>query len=173
MATLIDYYVINLPFAILPGLSAIMFYALGDFLRFNKNSLSKWLPMLLFFGFICSIVAVSFSHIWMVQCSYGMYPVDIAAGCFGTFVTYIISQFIASKCKNVSKFLIWCGQNSLTILCLHLLELRLPVWRCLHVPSIWWVLLLAKITFGIIGTIILYDIPFFRERFHIVRFSKS
>ena len=41
VATLIDYYVINLPFAILPGLSAIMFYALGDFLRSNKDSLSE------------------------------------------------------------------------------------------------------------------------------------
>ena len=172
VATLIDYYIINLPFAILPGISAIMFYSIGDFLKSTKEMkrTTLWRPLLFVVGFSCSVISISYSHMWMVQCSYGMYPIDIVAGCFGTYIVYKVSQFANSHIPSISKMLVWCGQNSLTILCLHLIELK--IWVHLHIPQIWWVIVICKFAFVIIGTILLYYIPHFRKVFSIVGINK-
>lgn len=65
VATLMDRYIINLPFAVLPGLSAMMFYLIGDWLRNHKVS-----NLVVVICIVCWLISINYSRIWMVQCHY-------------------------------------------------------------------------------------------------------
>lgn len=58
IATLADRYLISLPFTILPGLSAMMFYLIGDWLRNHK--LSKVIIMVCL---TCWVISIIYSHV--------------------------------------------------------------------------------------------------------------
>lgn len=117
-ATIIDRSLINLPAAILPGLSALVFYTLGNYLR--TNNINKWQITLCA---CCWVLHLLFSEIDMCICLYRLYPIDILGGLFGIILIYYISKQV-SKLK-IHIFFIWTGKVSLIILCIHTLEFNI------------------------------------------------
>lgn len=113
-ATIIDRYVANLPFALLPGISALVFFAAGNYAKQNNISW-KWLLL----GIPVWIYCITFSGMSIVRCYYNCYPLDVISGITGTYIIYCISKK-TSLCDSIfSNSLIWLGRNSLAILCYH------------------------------------------------------
>ena len=160
LATLTDRYFINLPFAILPGLSAMMFYLIGDWLRNHRLS-----NFVIAICLICWIISVLYSHISMVSCHYELYPIDILGACGGTAFIYWISKFV-SKTKLNTAF-IWLGVNSLVILCFHLIELNCRLCKHLHIPYLFYYQFPVKLVFCILMTWLCYKFKITRRVFGI------
>lgn len=158
IATAIDRYLINLPFAILPGLSAMIFYLIGDYLK--QYHISK---SVLIICMICWIVSIMYSHIWMVQCHYGMYPIDILGACGGTVFIYWISKLIEKT--KIKGLFIWLGVNSLVILCFHLIELNCSLCGHLHIPRVFCYQFPVKLLFCVLMTWLCYKFKFTRYIF--------
>lgn len=171
IATLLDCYLINLPFSILPGLSAIIFFMIGNSIPIYKCCLQNNKGLLLLIGAFCFVIAINHSHLWMVVCSYGMYPIDIVAGCFGTYIVYIISVLVNKT--RFSKFFEWLGKNSMTILCLHFLELHTGIWNVLHLNYHWTYMILIKFVVIITVAIILSRVPVVRSIYSITPTDKN
>lgn len=128
-ATLIDYYIVNLPFGILPGCSAMIFIALGQHLPRIIDSKSKVTLLT-----ICWLISIFTSRILMVSCDYGCYPVDVLGAVGGTCFFLKISELIDKYAhRYCSEYLSWLGRNSLPILCLHLIEMNIPGWSILFI----------------------------------------
>ena len=115
IAILIDRYVISLPFCILPGLSAITFYMIGNYI--NKHSINK---LLIILCCLCWFIQLHYFGIDMCVCMYKCYPIDILAGCFSTTLIYIIAKCISHHI--IGRVISSLGKMSLTILCFHTLE---------------------------------------------------
>lgn len=156
VATLMDRYIINLPFAVLPGLSAMMFYLIGDWLRNHKVS-----NLVVAICIVCWLISINYSRIWMVQCHYELYPIDILGACGGTAFIYWVSN-ICAKSKMNSVF-VWLGKNSLVILCFHVIELKL----CGHlrIPDVFFFQFPAKLLFCVLMTWLCYKFKFTRSVF--------
>ena len=165
LATLIDRYIINLPFGILPGLSAMLFFYIGDIIK--KRVINHYLNLnfLIILCLVCWILSICYSHIWMVACYYGIYPIDILGACGGTAFVYWLAKIITTT--RFSSLFSWFGVNSLIILCFHLLELNWGVCSRLHIPDIWYCQLPVKVLFCMTMTYITYKIKFTRWVFKI------
>ena len=121
-SVIIDRYVINLPLSILPGLSAMIFYLIGKFLRTHRLSKEQIIVCA-----ICWIIHLLFSRIDMCICMYKLYPIDICGAIFGTIIVYYISK-ILSKSNTLSHVFSKLGNSSLILLCAHTLE-----WSILNI----------------------------------------
>lgn len=154
---------INLPLAILPGLSGMVFYMAGHQASLYKINIWMIIGMLL-----CWMLAVLFSEMGMVDCNYKMYPLDVVGACGGTYFFYWISKQITRLPKTVYKGLAWVGKNSLVILCIHSIELVYHVSNNIHVPSLWYCELPFKIAFALFGAWLCSQFKITREIFQIV-----
>lgn len=164
IAILIDRYLINLPFAILPGISATLFYAIGCKIRETGGfkTINLWIVILSLVTWVISFVYFKMS---MVRCFYENYPVNVFGACGGTYAIWAISLFISKTEGRATKFIVWIGRNSMTFLCIHLFDLDVYTSSLLHVPStlcIPYVILLC-----ILGTYIMSKIPLTRKIFNI------
>lgn len=121
IATLTDRYLVNLPLTILPGLSAIVFFAAGNIAK-QKRLSSYWFLL----GIPIWIYCIVFSGMSIVRCYYKYYPLDIIGGITGTYTIYLISKISYSYLSSFSKCLAWLGKNSLAILCYHLIVMTIP-----------------------------------------------
>ena len=166
IAILIDNYIINLPFAFLPGMAAIIFYALGYIIRQRGGFIA--LPIIFAVLIIGGwILAVTFSDMSLVRCYFQNYPLNILGACGGTYFIWLLSRWMSKFQTLIVSFIVWVGRNSLTFLCIHLLDLDIYVRSSiLHIPSSMWipyVLLLC-----IVGTYLLSKIPITKNVFNIV-----
>ena len=116
ISVVIDRYLINFPFSILPGLSAMVFYLIGKYLRSHRLS-----QMQIIICAVCWIIHLFFSRIDMCICMYGIYPIDICGAIFGTIIIYHISK-ILSKSNTLAYAFSKLGNSSLILLCAHTLE---------------------------------------------------
>ena len=117
VATVIGRYLIYLPFSILSGLSAIIFYAIGDRLKdFQKIKIQYWI-----IGIFCWIVSIKYSHIYLVQPSLDLYFVDVIGATTVSILVYLLSKQI-SKLQSLSSSLVWLGRNTIYILCFHQID---------------------------------------------------
>lgn len=119
-ATLIGRYVIFFPFSILSGLSAIVFYAVGDFYKTRKPKIT-WKYWIL--GLICWYLSFKYSHLYLVQPKIDLYFIDVVGATTATFLIYIISRKISGYFTKIY-VLQWIGRNSMYILCFHLIDLN-------------------------------------------------
>ena len=172
IAVLIDNYVINIPLSILPGLSAVIFYAIGDMFNEYKEGIIKHNIILLSTGMVCWIFALMYSSTSMVNCQYGFYPLDIVAGCMGTYVLYYFSSLIARKKNIITSFFMWSGINSMTILCAHFLEQSTFVWQHLHIPEKWYIILPIKFVYVIMFIAVAYKISLVRKVLMVSKFER-
>lgn len=116
-ATVIGRYFIYLPFSALSGLSAIIFYAIGDYLKAIKRiSYPFWI-----IGIICWVISYKLSFVEISQPKLDLYFIDVIGALTATVIIYYISiqiSFIPSLMQCFS----WLGKNSLYILCIHLID---------------------------------------------------
>jgi fucose 4-O-acetylase-like acetyltransferase len=163
MGTFIDRYVVNLPFAILPGISALVFFAAGNYAKQNNISW-KWLLL----GIPVWIYCITFSGMSIVRCYYNCYPLDVIGGITGTYAVYLLSKTILSFSALISCAFTWLGKNSLAILCFHLLVMTIPfidiICRFSSFDN-YWIKTLQFFILPIIFTFLSRQIPFTRKIF--------
>lgn len=116
IAVIIDRYIINLPFSILPGLSAMIFYLIGE--HIHHNGINKITVVICA---CCWIIHIFFSQINMCICMYKLYPIDICGAIFGTIVIFHLSKAM-QKIHILSNTFAYFGRMSLVILCAHTYE---------------------------------------------------
>ncbi len=153
-ATMIDNFIINLPLGILTGLSAIVFYMLGNALNENLAWVHKKHTIFSVVGIVCWLIALRFSSIGMAACHYENYILDIAGACGATWCVYALSRELEKKTNYLNSMLSWFGANSMTILCAHFLEESSFMWEHLHIPTVWYVILPLRLCFVILFTLI-------------------
>lgn len=111
-----------LPFGILPGITALIFYAIGWFVR--KYTIPWYIFVI---STICWPLSICFGGIELYGCQFS-FPLDLIGACGATYVIY---KFCDALCtfnnkfnllQNSPYFLKWCGLNSLSILCMHTFE---------------------------------------------------
>ena len=159
-ASYIDKYVINMPFDILPGLSAIIFYYIGFFL---KDYVVRWYTII--FLVLMWGVAVNYSHLYMVRCDFGCYPIDILGACGGTVIIYFVSKYIHCISK-LSYMLSWLGVNSLAILCFHSYKINHSIWQIMGVSNPY-IVIFIKMLFPILLTLLCCHIKVIRNLLNI------
>ena len=153
-ATMIDNFIINLPLGILTGLSAIVFYMLGNALNENLAWVHKKHTIFSVVGIVCWLIALRFSSIGMAACHYENYILDIAGACGATWCVYALSRELEKKTNYLNSMLSWFGANSMTILCAHFLEESSFIWEHLHIPTEWYIILPLRLFFIIMFTLV-------------------
>lgn len=151
ISTCIDYYLINLPFGLLPGLSAMTFYLIGNYIR---NHIITTIQLCI--CGICWVIHLLFFNLSMCTCEYGFYPIDVFGAVFGTIVVWQFSK-ILSKYK-FSFYITRLGQASLVVLCCHTLEKNLLDLNSVMQGSHWIAIFIIESIICILLTIIWYKI---------------
>lgn len=118
VSTLIGYYLLFLPFSILSGLSAMIFYSIGDALKSVKRiPLPYW-----FLGFVCWALAFKYSHLYIATPQLDLFFVDVIGATTLSLCVFLISQkmckftFLAVPFTSI-------GRLTLYILCFHTLDI--------------------------------------------------
>ena len=107
-AILLDKYLINLPLAILPGIGAVMFYALGFFLK-QIGGFAKINPFIGIFLILMWIVSFLTSDMSMVRCYYQDFIINILGAIGGTYALFLISDVLSTSKYPLRKVVIWGG----------------------------------------------------------------
>lgn len=163
-AILLDRYVVNLPLAILPGLSALAFYVIGFLLRV-RGGFSTFHPAAALALIVVWILSFMSSTMSMVRCYYECYPLNMVGAIGGTYAVWKLSDMLSKFNNRIVLFLSWIGRNSLAILCIHLFDLDFSTRAMLHIPQalhIPYVLLLC-----LFGTYLMSKIPYTRKVYNL------
>ena len=134
-ATAIDKYLINLPFALLPGLSSMIFYLIGYYVHMahiNRHSL-KFISII---GALCWFLHLMYSQLDMCNCTYGFYPLDVVAASFATGMIYYGSKHLPST--YIGRMLSYLGKFSLYIYCVHALENAIKPYEWTSLEAVWY-----------------------------------
>lgn len=170
-ACLVDKYIINLPFAILPGLGAVVFYAAGFFLR---KLYGKYRVTLMGGGILLIMWALSTfvpdRPLGLVTCDYPVWPLSVIGGIAATIVIYTMCKKIAHVQIFPIQFITWCGEVSILFLCFHLIDLDMPIRRHMGINGAI-TAIVFDLTFCIFGTVLLSQFSVTRKIFHINKVS--
>ena len=134
-AAAIDRYLINLPFALLPGLSAMIFYLIGYYAKLthiNRHSLM----FIGIIGTLCWLLHLRYSKLDMCNCTYGLYPLDVVAASFATGMVYYGSKHLPNT--YIGKMLSYIGKFSLYIYCVHALENVIKPYEWISLEALWY-----------------------------------
>lgn len=149
VSALLGRYLIFIPFSFLSGLSAIIFFAIGDKLK----SWSKIPPFMCILGGICWIVSLSFSTISIARPRIDLYFIDVIGATTASLLVYYLSTLL-QRLKTISTSLAWIGKNSLIILCFHLIDLDCDLSERLTIVGAQGYKNLLCIFLPIVGTIL-------------------
>lgn len=140
VAILLNRFIICLPFAILTGLSALIFYYVGYFFRqkdvFSKVGNSK---IYLLISLLLWIAAIEFSEINIGSMHYNNPVLAVA----GAVAAVLVLYYLFSKCNL--QILVYFGIVSLTVLCIHKLLTGLYIRDFLFIKHGW-----QKVLFDIV-----------------------
>ncbi len=164
-AVALDSFVINLPLAILPGASATVFYAAGHWLR-RHGGFAGLRPAVAAVCLVAWVVALRVTDMSMVRCHYGCYPLNIVGACGGVYAVYLLSRLLVRRVAAASRALAWVGRCSLAVMCLHLVDLRCPVYGVVSMPA--GVRLLCGVAFCLLGAWALSRFAVTRRAFGII-----
>lgn len=148
IATLIGRYIIFIPFSVLCGLSAIIFYAIGDYYKEVKPKIT-WLHWLI--GIVCWGASFKYSHIYLVHPRTDLYFIDVIGATTATLLTYKLSDKIA-QISYISDWLSWLGRNSMYILCFHLIDINTKISTQIAHNSSLTILIVSMLTLPIAST---------------------
>ena len=110
-AILLDKYLINLPLAILPGIGAVMFYALGFFLK-QIGGFAKINPYIGTFLILIWIVSFLTSDMSMARCYYQNFIINVIGAIGGTYFLFLISDVLSVCRYPFHKLVIWGGKTA-------------------------------------------------------------
>ena len=102
----------------------------------------------------------------MVQSYYDNFPINVAGAIGGTYAVWLISTAIQKYKSKLTSFIIWCGRNSMTFLCIHLIDMDIPIRRHLGIHEPIWAILFSFVL-CIVATYVMYHISFFRKVYNI------
>lgn len=148
----------ELPFAIMAGLSALVFYGIGFIYHQYYQKIPRITYILLFF---CWVAFYRFCNVDMVTCYYSNYPLAIVCALGGIVGIYALSTFIIRiKAEGVFE---WFGLNSMVILTAHTIERYFPFPYPILTQyiSIWWIFLI-KVIICTVFTLLCYKFAFTR-----------
>lgn len=148
----------ELPFAIMAGLSALVFYGIGFMYHQYYQKIPKITYILIL---ICWIAFYRFCSINMVSCYYSNYPLAIVCALGGIVGIYALSLLII-RAKGEG-FIKWFGINSLVILTAHTIDRYMPFTYPMlsQFISIWWIFLI-KVIICTFFTLLCYKFAFTR-----------
>lgn len=119
-----------LPLSIQPAFCGILFVILGFYCNQIKLDFQMYKPIafVLFVAWFCSSIYIETNMAKGVY-SHGLFNYLVAID--GVYIFILLSKKIDSVLKNtkIRGILIFIGQNSLVIMCLHLLELNIIPWN--------------------------------------------
>lgn len=126
--------VIGLKYAYLPwsldvSLVALPFMWFGNYLHEYKIIEKIQLLTYILCFIVWGVLGVTGFEIEMSMRSYPGYILVLIEAITGSMVFIGISIFIEKRIRKLSKFLAWCGQNSIIILAVHCLEMRFYDWN--------------------------------------------
>ena len=165
LAVALDRFVVNLPLAILPGVSATVFYAAGHWLR-SHGGFAGLRPAVAAVCLVAWVVALRETDMSMVRCHYGCYPLNVVGACGGVYAIYLLSLLLVRHVAGAGRALAWVGRCSLAVMCLHLIDLRSPLYGIVSMPT--GVRLLCGVAFCLLGAWALSRFPKARRAFGII-----
>ena len=144
----LGYYSKNLfwfPFSIQAGACATLFMYIGYLVQVYTR-LSYRFPQEVKVFFIISSLIIwccfikNFQSFWLVGCDFGRGAVDIISSLCACSIVILCSRYIDRFFYRISSFLSFIGKNSIIVLCVHIVELKLlPWWKLIdHIESIGW-----------------------------------
>lgn len=147
IASLVDSYLINLPFAVLPGLSALVFFSIGHLAKEHQildrtaqcnGNRATVATIILIICILCWFIVLYLSHLAeirlsIVRCFYKCYPLDVAGAVGGTYVVFLLSTLIDKYLSLFAYLIGWIGKNSIVFLCIHLIDLDLQFRHVFHI----------------------------------------
>lgn len=165
--------VVWLPFSIQSGLTASAFVYCGALLRrYNVfNTLRHLTPLWLIFALLWLMSIVVFQGFSMAMNQYGLgrhFVVSIFGAVSGTFCMLGISMLLDRGVDTIADKFARLGQNSLAILCAHILEDDTMPWPLIipymdaHLGNshiIWMLIFACRLCFDLLFTWLLFHIP--------------
>lgn len=147
VAALLGRYVIFIPFSVLSALTAIIFFAIGDVLK-HVNGIK---PIYWVIGIGCWAISLIYSRVTLVRPIIDYYFIDVIGATTATLLIYMLSVKL-DKLGFFSKVLTWIGQNSLYILCFHVLDENVLKISRMMKPAGCLLTMLTMITIPILAT---------------------
>lgn len=121
------------PLSIQAGCCATLFMYVGNIfkriennlknLNFNIKLLLTIIALIVWIQFI-----INFKSFWFVHCDIGRGIIDIIGAICGSYIILLLSFLIEKYLEKIGKILAFLGENSLYILCIHIIELNLFEW---------------------------------------------
>ena len=106
VAIVIDRYYINLPWAILPGVGAMLFYAIGYFIK-EKSGFLHLNPLMFSIFVLVWLVSFMMSDMSMVRCYYQDFLINVIGAIGGTYALFLVSDLISTTHTRMTKIVIW------------------------------------------------------------------
>jgi len=130
LGMLIAHFFAYLPWSLDVAFVALPFMWVGDFLR-KSNLLEHKKMIWIYIGclIVWVILGLNFVQIEMAIRKYPGNYLCLISAVAGSLVFIGISRIVESKIPVFSKFLGWCGNNSMIILGIHCLETRFLDWN--------------------------------------------
>lgn len=151
-----------LPWEIMRGTTAVVFYAIGWYLNRHKQPLwFYWLTVAVW------LIALKFGGIDMHPYYYGCYPIDVIGSIGAIWLVYQLSKGLCKVAPKSSKLLQWFGVNSLIIFCIHCLDRSTWLVKSIrfvlgiHVTGLYSVAIHYGITILIV--IVFLNIPYLKQ----------
>lgn len=158
----------DLPLALLPGLTCLVYMAIGYFFKqFQSHFKWQWLAIFVIFWereFHANSVSIISSY-------YRYVLPGVIAAIGGTLACYSCS-YVLEKCRCVplvsyiSKYLDWVGINSMVFLCAHTIDRYIPVLAFLHIENDC-LLFVTKILYCTIFTLLCQKVEITRRIFQL------
>lgn len=153
------------PWGLMRGLSAVMFFAIGWYTKRNPIPIYVWIAFV-----FCWLIALRFGSLDMSTYTYKIFPMEVLGAVGATWLVYLLSKAIQNHTVLTCKLLRWFGINSLLILCVNTLDRKSLMVRVvkgiLNVhPSGLYLNTMIHYSIGLALVIILINIPFTNRLF--------
>lgn len=174
-SSFIDNNIISLPLAILPGCGAVIFFYAGYAIRainlFKKINLK--IAAILIGIWMCATFIPN-RPFGMVTCDYTLWWLTIPGAVAAVLVLYIIFDKVLDNkyLLKLGGIIVWIGECSLVILCIHLIDLDIPIRRILGIKSSI-LAILFDVAFCLIGTVFLTQFNLTRKLLRIRKFHSD
>lgn len=158
-------YVSPFPFCFTQAFTSIAFYALGWFI--HKHPMPWWVYAL------CVMVwpfSICYGDISLAFCTIGYYPLSFIGACGGTYVVYLLCKslvmlFQKPQLKPILYPLLWCGVNSLAILCMHEFEMYTAFLYSIkiRIPEVQYLIGWGEVFIAILLAYIVVKLPYIKK----------
>jgi fucose 4-O-acetylase-like acetyltransferase len=116
------FHFIYIPLYILQGLTAMIFYYIGNIAKEKQLGDKKYAAWIIILMLVVWIYCAFFSHVGMASGYYDNFIMNVCGAAFGSYFVYRFAVFIESKLLVIKRILVYVGKYSLIVLCFHSLD---------------------------------------------------